>query len=443
MSTALTESPPPSTNATPRPHDRPLDESSRIGSLDILRGVAVLGIFVMNSRNFALPLRHFDNPAFPRPAGSAAGTADLWAWGLANTLFEDKMIAIFSILFGAGIVIAAARTARPALVHYRRMFWLMVIGLIHAFALWYGDILNTYAVCGALLYPFRRLQPALLIGVGVLVLTLSAWPRLAPRIEASLGRRPAATAPALPGANPEPLKDRLWREANATEEPAYRGSYLDLARWRAKLNIVWHWYGGIEFTIWRSAGYMLMGMGLVQFGVLSASRSSAVYRAMIIGGYGAGLTMVAAGFWPQLARALGRAPELSPEARQILGTIAWTLRYLGTAGVAIGHIGLVMLLCRAPLLGRILAPLAAVGRTALSNYLLQTVVAVIIFDGWALGHWARWNMSEIALLVLAVWAVQLVLSALWLRLFRYGPAEWAWRSLTYGRAERFRRAAPA
>src|SRR5262245_42460524 len=100
----------------------PTPDSSRIHALDILRGVAVLGIFVMNSRNFALPLQQFDNPAFPGKAGSAR-LSDLAAWAIENAMFEDKMIAIFSMLFGAGLILASARAVRPALVHYRRMFW--------------------------------------------------------------------------------------------------------------------------------------------------------------------------------------------------------------------------------------------------------------------------------------------------------------------------------
>jgi uncharacterized protein len=104
---------------------------------------------------------------------------------------------------------------------------------------------------------------------------------------------------------------------------------------------------------------------------------------------------------------------------------------MGAASIAIGHIGLVMLLCRAKTLHRALQPLASVGRLALSNYLLQTLIAVIIFDGWALGQWGKWRMSEVAALVAMVWAIQLIISTLWLRRFRLGPVEWAWRSLTH------------
>lgn len=408
----------------------PTPSPDRIRSLDILRGVAVLGIFAMNIRNFALPIQQFDNAAFPTPP---LRTADLWAWGLTNLLFEDKMIAIFSILFGAGIVLMASRTARPALTHYRRMSWLFLIGLVHAFGLWYGDILNTYAICGALIFPLRRLRPALLIALGIAVLTSAVWLRAGPAMSASLS--PSTPAAAQAETRVESTQDRIWRESLEGEQAAYHGSWLDLARWRAKLNIVWHWYGCIEFNFERCAGFMLIGMGLVQLGVLSASRPASFYWSLLIGAYALGALLAALGMWPQLLRPLGRAPSASPEARQILGQIASALRLIAAGFIATGHIALVMLLCRVRSLSPLVSPLAAAGRMALSNYLLQTLIAVAVFDPWAGAQWGTWRMTRLYILVAAVWLVQLILSPLWLRTFRFGPVEWLWRSLTYWRAQ--------
>jgi uncharacterized protein len=164
-----------------------------------------------------------------------------------------------------------------------------------------------------------------------------------------------------------------------------------------------------------------------------AERSCSFYWSLLLAGYTVGIALFAAGFWPLLNRALGHASEMPAESRRILGLAAWTLRYVSAAGIALGHVGLVMLLCRVRALATILAPLAAVGRLALSNYLLQTLIAVLIFDGWAGAQWAKWRMTEIAALVLAVWVFQLILSPIYLRFFRFGPMEWLWRSLTYWR----------
>ncbi len=434
-----------SDNAVTRSRD-PIAETERIASLDTLRGVAVLGIFVMNSRNFALPLRQFDNPAFPQ---GPARPVEVWVWAIENLVFEDKMIAIFSMLFGAGMVVAAERALRPAWTHYKRMFWLLVIGLAHAFGLWYGDILNTYALSGILLYPLRKLKPGLVIGIGVAMLTVAVWARLAPAMNESLWPAPRESAALAAGAaapSPEATEsrgERVWREALAAEDAAYRGTWWELAVWRARLNEFWHVYGVIDFNFWRCGGFMLIGMGLMRLGVFSAARSSTVYWGMVLGGYGAGLALFAPGFWPLLGRALGHAPDMAPEARRMLGLGAWTMRYLAAAGIAIGHVGIVMLACRAPMLRSMLGPLAAVGRTALSNYLAQSVVAVIVFDGWAMAQWGRWRMPEIAMLVVAVWAVQLIVSPLWLRFWRFGPVEWAWRSATYAAVQPMTRHAPA
>jgi uncharacterized protein len=117
--------------------------------------------------------------------------------------------------------------------------------------------------------------------------------------------------------------------------------------------------------------------------------------------------------------------------------VAWPARFLGAAAVATGHLGLIVLLARVAG-GWLRGAIGAVGRMALTNYLMQTVICVVIFDGWALGRWGRWSMSELALVVLAVWLLQIIVSPLWLRAFRYGPAEWAWRSLTYWRAQPMR-----
>ncbi len=431
----------------------PIAESERVFSLDVLRGVAVLGIFVMNSRNFALPLRQFDNPAFPE---GSARPIDLWVWAVENTVFEDKMIAIFSMLFGAGIVVAAERAVRPAWTHYKRMFWLLLIGLVHAFGLWYGDILNTYALCGAVLYPVRRARAGLLIGLGVVVLVVAVWARVGPPMTESL-RPEARDAPgAIAAGEPvaagiathsastraapvESRSDRIWREAREGEAAAYRGSWRELFVWRTRLNEFWHWHGGYSFNFWRCGGFILIGMGLMKLGVFSASRPASVYWGMVLAGYAVGLSLFAVGFWPMLGRALGQAAQVSPGARQMLGSAAWTMRYLGAIGIALGHIGVAMLLCRGAMrvgvLRLALHPLASVGRTALTNYIVQTIVAVIVFDGWAMGNWGTWRMSEIAVLVVCVWAAQLVISPLWLKFMRFGPLEWAWRSLTYWRAQ--------
>lgn len=422
----------------------PIPREERLASLDAVRGLAVLGILAMNIRNFGLPIGQFDNPRWPRhqpdDAATSLAPADLLTWLTTNALFEDKMITIFGLLFGAGVVLFADRLARAAIsparaaaLHYRRVFWLLLIGLAHAYLLWYGDILNTYALCGLLLWPLRRLRPGPLIGLGVICLLIPVWVRLGPPLWEMVWHDPAQPRPPT---SPS-LGRRILREALQSEEAAYRGTWTDLFLWRANLNTFWHFTAGATFTLWRSLGQMLIGMGLMRLALFANTWRTGAMLALLLAGWGLGLTLTLIGMAPGIAEALGRAPDASAEAGRLLSRLTWSMRFIGALGVALGHIAALLLLSRW-LRGRRLGPLIAVGRMALSNYLMHTLICVLIFDGWAGAQWDRWHMASLYLLVAAIWAAQLLLSPIWLRAFRYGPAEWAWRSLTYWRIEPFR-----
>jgi uncharacterized protein len=169
-------------SAEPPAAGGPVVGSERIGSIDVLRGVAVLGILVMNVRDFAMPLRAFEDPAFP----DGFRWSNFVAWVTTDLFFQDKMIAIFSMLFGAGILIfadrAAARGASVPALSYRRHLWLLAFGLVHAYGFWFGDILITYAVCGMLVFPLRRCSPRVLFVIGFLVFSVAIlfrqWPEV-------------------------------------------------------------------------------------------------------------------------------------------------------------------------------------------------------------------------------------------------------------------------
>ena len=257
----------------PDPRATPVGESERVASIDVLRGVAVLGILVMNVRDFGMPLAAFDNPAFP----DGFRWSNFAAWVAGNLFFEDKMIAIFSMLFGAGILIfadrAAARGAPVAALSYRRQLWLLVFGLVHAYGFWFGDILTTYAVCGMLVFPLRRLSPRVLIVIGFLVFSVAIlfrqWPDVFDQFASAVfGKLHERTKPPIPTA------------------AAYHGTWWDLFRWRAWLNWYWHVEGALGYDFWRCSGFMLAGMALMKLGVFDASRSARWYRNLMIAGYG-------------------------------------------------------------------------------------------------------------------------------------------------------------
>jgi uncharacterized protein len=180
----------------------------------------------------------------------------------------------------------------------------------------------------------------------------------------------------------------------------------------------------------RSGGLMLVGMGLMQLGVFAAVRSYRFYATLAGVGYAVGLPVVAFGILDLTAH------DFDPVHEYIVGG---HFNYVGSLFVALGHVGAVMLVCKAGLLPWLTARLAAVGRMALTTYLTQTVLCTTLFEGWGFGLFGELVRFQLLAVVAGVWLSQLAVSPLWLRHFRFGPMEWLWRSLTYGRLYPFRR----
>ena len=409
------------TSTTARPDAGPVAQSARIDAIDVLRGFALLGILVMNVQAFAMPQAAYFNPT---AYGDLEG-ANLYVW-LAGRMFADqKFMTIFSMLFGAGVVLMAGRAGALGAgrrTHYRRMAWLAVIGLLHAHLLWAGDILFLYAVCGMLVYPLRRQPPGRLLALGAASLAVgSAW---------SVGS--GLSLPYWPEAERAALEADLWRPAPAAIEAelaAFRGGWLDQQPVRSTGAFLFETFALITWGVWRAGGLMLVGMALFKREVFSARRSARFYAALIAVAVAAGLPL----------QAFGTALDFERGWSLWSFFLGQQFNYWPSIAVGLGYVGLVMLACRAETLRRCTRPFAAVGRTALTNYLLQTVLCTTIFYGHGLGWFGSVDRVGQIGVVAGVWAVQLAASPLWLRRFRFGPAEWAWRSLTYGARPPLRR----
>jgi uncharacterized protein len=339
-------------------------------------------------------------------------------------------------------------------VYYRRVFWLLVIGAAHAYLLWAGDILVIYAQCGLLLYLFRRWSPPALIVTG-LFFTLAIVP-LGLAVAAGLDflEATAAAVEAARQAGEEPTKFQAWAhelwtddlraevaptpeeraEALAEEIAVHRNGYAGIVAFRAAEMWQQHVFGFVIGWVWIAGGRMLLGMGLMKLGVFSAVRSRRFYLRLIAVGYGLGFPLVAYDTFALIRNDFHTTALI----RSLLA-----FNEVGSILVALGHVGVVMLLCQSGRLAGLTARLAAVGRMALSNYLAQSVICTTLFYGYGFGLFATINRTGLMGIVLAVWAVQLVASPLWLAHFRFGPAEWVWRSLTYWRIQRLRREAVA
>ncbi len=382
--------------------------------LDVLRGFAVLGILVMNIQVFSMPIAAYTNPTV---WGDLTGL-NYAVWLSGHLLADQKMMALFSVLFGAGIVLFAERAqasgGSATALHYRRMFWLLLFGLAHAYLLWFGDILVLYALCGAVVYRARRWSIMTLLIAGLLLLSVSSviylffgW---------SLPHWPAEQLAAMSDESWQPTAEVLAREVSA-----YRGSWLEQMEVRAPTALMFQTFVLVLWGFWRAAGMMLIGMALYKSGILSARGPARVYVSFIAVATLIGLPLVAYGVYWNTGNEWGLSS-------MFLGT---QFNYWGSVLVMLGWIGAFSLVYQRGAFEWLTARLAAVGRMAFTNYLMQTVICVSLFYGHGLGWYGEVERSGQILVVFAIWLLQLWYSPLWLSRFRQGPMEGLWRRLTY------------
>lgn len=400
----------------------PVTQPERIESLDVLRGFAVLGILVMNVQSFSMIGAAYINPT---AYGELTG-ANLAVWTLSHLLVDMKFMGIFSMLFGAGIMLMTSRresAGEPSAgLHFRRMGWLLLFGVLHAYLLWYGDILYSYAMCGFIVYWFRRLHPATLILCGIAALAVGS----------SIALTSHFLIPYWP---PEVIEgfQAGWRpnaEIVAEELAIYRGGWVQQLPDRAGSALFFQTYLFLTEFLWRAGGLMLVGMALYMLGVFSARLSSWTYAAMIAAGVLIGLPIVGYGAY--------RNFSLDWELRSCF-FMGFQLNYWGSVLVSLGWIGAVMLMCRSAGFRPIARLLAPAGQMAFTNYILQSVICTTIFYGHGFGRFGKVERVGQIGMVVAVWIVELTLSYVWLQRFRFGPLEWLWRSLTYWRVQPMRR----
>ncbi|MCB2230270.1 DUF418 domain-containing protein [bacterium] len=425
----------------------PVALGNRIESLDVLRGFALLGILVINIVLFSYPTSVMQNPTV---AGGFTGI-DFFSWQISYLFFSMKFMAIFSMLFGAGIILLTERaesrgvSVRPAF--FRRQWWLLLFGALHAYFVWFGDILFPYAICGMIVYLFRRKSARFLVIFGLIVTLFGLAPMAG--VGALLGwmqgQAESGQAALDAGEKPDPMEQRMievWDEVEQGFHPneetlreetdIMRSGYWDIILHQLPTVLQMHLISYPFFIVWRIAGLMLVGMGLMKLGVFSAQRSVRFYRWSAVIGYAVGLPLV----WYGSTLLVGH--NFDPA---YMYTIGGSVDYVAGLLMVLGHIGLVMLVCKRQLLTGVRKRLAAVGRMALSNYLIQSLIGTFIFYGWGLGYFGEFNRAALWWFVLGIWALQLVYSPLWLSRFRFGPFEWLWRSLTYKKRQPMRMAA--
>ena len=394
---------------------QPVSGKERIVSIDVLRGVAVLGILLMNIVAFSMVTAAYESPSV---YDDLAG-ADWWTWLILHYVADTKFMSIFSILFGAGVCIfmerAQAKNHSQWKLQASRMGWLLVIGLLHAYLLWFGDILVSYAICGMIIATMRHWKPWVLFVVGFILMnvipigvmvfiywTMQFWP------EAQLLRMEqtaSITAPDL-----------------QLEIAAYTGTWVNQLPHRVLTSLTMHLIILPLIVLWHLVGLMMLGMAAYKWKILSASRSVRFYSVTMIISAVIGFPLIAIGVWYK------QQHDWDPALIRFLDG-NWNL--VGGVFISFVWISIVMLICKLGLFTFARKALAATGRMALTNYLGQTIICTLLFYGHGLGWFSKFERVELLYVVVAIWVFQIAFSLLWLKMFRFGPFEWLWRSATY------------
>ncbi len=336
--------------------------NERNQALDILRGFALLGILIMNIQSFAMPGAAYLNPT---AYGDFSGI-NRWVWILSHLFADQKFVTLFSILYGAGIVLvtsrAESRTGKSAGIHYKRTFWLLIIGLLHAHLIWYGDILVAYAMCAILLYPLRNVRPSRQFILGILLMSVNTL--LYVFFGFSMKQWPADALADL---------SNTWSpstEKISQEIAMVTGNIQEQIKHNSNAAVTLETFIFLIQIFWRVSGNMLMGMALYKWGVLSANKSTSFYGRMAFISLPIGLAIIIYGMTKN------SEAEWSMEYSMFLG---FQFNYWGSLAMSLGYIGLVMMVAQSDKWLSLKTRLARVGQMALTNYSSQSVIRVIIF----------------------------------------------------------------
>jgi uncharacterized protein len=427
----------------------PVVGQDRKGSLDTLRGVALFGILLMNIVAMGLPFAYGD----PSNFGGNEGL-NLAAWAMNNLFFEGTMRGLFSLMFGAGIILMTSRAEargggiEVADIYYRRNLWLIAFGLIHGWLLlWAGEILYFYGICALFLFVFRNAKPKTLIILGVIALATFVPKDIYHYVTTHTAFEEAQAAELVQAdlGEGEELGDEdqeaidtwkgILKEGSATAEDieerieGMQGNYFKIigtiSGW-----LIWMQSSGLyEIFFFDAVGMMFIGMAFLKLGIITGERTKRYYTWMMLIGYGVGLTIN--GYETRV---------LLNGDFDVFSHVQANLTYqFGRIAVTLGHIGFWMLICKSGWLGWLTSRLAAVGRMALTNYVMHSVFAAFIFTGIGFSLFGELQRYQLYYVVGGIWLFQLIASPIWMKHFRFGPLEWLWRSLTYNKKQPMRR----
>lgn len=407
------------------------NSESRYITLDAMRGFAVMGILAMNIIGFAMPEWAYITPA----AYGGETFADRMAWLFSFVFIDGKMRGLFSLLFGASLILITDRASSngdsPAQVHYRRMAWLAVFGIAHYFFIWFGDILFLYAMVGMIAFLFRGWVAARLVKWALIIFTLGLvlWGLQfgGLQILQFMATQPDASADLVRQYNDVKSSPEFSFDIPAQVE-LHRGPYLQivadkLADWAAL-------FGTVFMSIAETLPLMMIGIAMNKSGFMLGTWAPAEYRRLA-------WRLVPGGLIATCLLALWMMVSQYDAVTALAIFFFWGAipRLMLTVGYAAVLILLIARFDGSALLSRV----AAAGRAAFSNYLGTSIIMTTIFYGYGFGLFGEVSRLGLWAYVLTMWAVMLLWSQPWLKHYRYGPLEWLWRSLARGQMQPVRR----
>jgi uncharacterized protein len=415
----------------------------------MVRGVAILGILLMNIPGFG-----FHNAGFLGVLQSPPADPDHRALSVIFTFFDGTMRGLFSMLFGAGMLLFVMNKqekdggATVTEYYFRRLAWLVGFGLLHAYVFqWEGEILFYYGLMGMILFPFRNASPKWLWALGILALLLNVYKqsnnyneqrdvRLNYTAAVQAQKEKKQLTPeqeeAL-GAWPQMEKNFVVDSARMKDAVAQmRGSYGDVFMHQlpmtAQIEVFLTYH-----NLWDLLCMMFIGMALLKMGFFSNKWRTSSYVLTLLLGYGLGVPIGYQFFHglELMVKDMGSYLDHYSMNHQQLYDIRRVL-------LCLGHVSLIMLIYRSGWLNWLMKALASVGQMAFTNYFMQTIICTLFFFGYGLGYYNKLRFHQLYYVVFAIWILQLIVSPIWLRYFKFGPFEWAWRSLTYWKKQPFR-----
>ena len=430
----------------------PVAQSERIIILDALRGIAILGILLMNIPGFGLPEIQASDPSIFNETG-----VNYQTWYVIDWIFAGTQRAFFSMLFGAGMILFITRLEKrmdgmlPAIYFFRRQMWLLAFGLFNAFVLlWFWDILFHYAISGMILFVFYRLpaKTLLILSFASLLLmtardnknlydnkNIISKGEAVARIDTTVSKLTALQKDELDEMTG--FREKSSQESKlkiAEKEIMYMtGNYASVYKVQSEKSAHVHMYY-LYFGLWDVLLFMFLGMALYKNGVLLGNAPSKLYWLLFIGGLGLGLLLSYVNMENIIQNKYSRfefAKNVSFDPYQL----ARMLR-------SFGFFGFVMLLFKSGAFKWFFNLFRPVGQMAFTNYLMQSLIGAIFFYGCGLGYFGKLERFELYIYVAVVWAVEIIWSHIWLKHFRFGPLEWAWRSLTYWKKQPIKKGEP-